>query len=154
MDGRSAIAIFGSILPLVVVIGGLRLGARWIGDRRLGGRGQYRLFVRALRSGEVPEDAERGTWSALLATQFDKEQRRRWYAWIPSVAVVGLIVWVNVTSVLDDGETTTTGKVITLLATLALLTLYSGCVAWVARRGSRRRRVLLDRLRGVERTAS
>jgi lipopolysaccharide export LptBFGC system permease protein LptF len=135
-----ATVIFAVVPPVIA------MGAGWwflvrLENRRLGGRGQFALYRRALKSAEIPAGADTTAWLSQLRREERPEANRGWKSWIAPVVVLALIVGVNIASAFD-GAVSRQGRALAVLVPLAVASAFVGLVTTTVRIGIRRRRAL------------
>lgn len=138
---KTLAAVILAVVPPVVA-----MGAGWwflvrLENRRLGGRGQFALYRRALKSREIPAGADTTAWLSQLRREERPEVNRVWKSWIVPFVVLALIVGVNITSAFD-GADTGQGRTLAVLVPLALASACVGLVTFSVRMGLQRRRAL------------
>jgi len=103
--------------------------------RRLGGAVRMREYDRALRTGRLPEGADRGVWRPLL----EREQGRQRQATVAFALVVGVLglCWGLVAGLSDGGARGWLSAVLGLV-------LFGAFLRWAGDRQTRRIRRLLD----------
>jgi hypothetical protein len=135
--------IAGELLGLVVAIAVFAL-VFWLiirsARKSAGGKDQMRLLRRALKSGVVPEGAQRESWTETLRKARD---RRRDTTWI-YILIAGLIVLVNVVSLAQYPEVVSDPLLLLLFILFVALLLagWVGVPMLIVRRNQRR----IDRL--------
>lgn len=137
-----------TVLPLVIVMGAGWWFLVWFESRRLGGRGQFALYRRALRSSEIPAGADTAAWLSQFRRDEREGAKRSWKSWTPPVVLLALIVGVNITSAFD-GADSGLGRALAVLVPLSIAGAYVGLVTVKVRRETRRSRALkatLERL--------
>ena len=136
----------GDLLGLVVAIAVFAF-VFWLIIRSVrksaGGRDQMRLLRRALKSGVVPEGANRESWTETLRKA---RERRRDSTWV-YILIAGLIVVVNVVSAAQYPEVVSDPlKLLMVVGLVALLLAgWVGLPMLIVRRNQRR----IDRLFAV-----
>jgi amino acid transporter len=134
----SPIAFFVvSIVPVAIVFGVGWLLLVMYQNRRLGGKGQFALFRRALKDSEVPPNANAAAWLGVLRRQAELMAKRTWRSWVLIAAFAAVFVGMNIKSAVEASDTNT-GRTLAVLVPLTILAVFIGLVTKQARRQRRR----------------
>ncbi len=124
---------------VVVAALGFIMWVRRQAGHQVGGRDQFTLFRKALRTGEVPPDADRRQWRAMIDEQREKRAAQWWFYGLLALFIAAINVYGALTSDLSAPARAT----ILVFAVNIAVGCWVGLPALIVRRQNRR----LDALR-------
>lgn len=129
------VGVFGALIGLVVLL------RHQVGNQ-VGGRDQFALFRRALRTGEVPPDADREQWRVLIEKQRKDRAGARWFYGLFALLIAG----VNVHSAVTSNVSVSAKAAILVVSVVIAVGGWVGLPALIVRRKNRQLDALGDQL--------